>query len=84
MPRLPYQPGEHTKTLVFPVHWYTAYNTYQEILGYPQSHLRTDHHIEIMAGDILVEFHANKVPGAGYHIMKIGIDIVSHVGMTAV
>lgn len=54
----------------------TRHNAYEHIIRQSQTHLRPENHVK-MAGrlNMLVQFQTNEIAGAGYHVMKVAVNL---------
>lgn len=54
----------------------TRHNAYEHIIRQSQTHLRPENHVK-MAGrlNMLVQFQTNEIACAGYHVMKVAVNL---------
>ena len=75
MSGLIYQSQKRAEPLILPADRDTRHNTNQQIICYPNSHLRSDRHVKIPMLNRFVKFNTQKVSRSGNHIVEIAIDL---------
>lgn len=75
VPRFVNQTQKCAKALIFPLNGDACHDTNQQIVCYAYTHLRAYGHVEVVVDELFVKFHTDEIPCAGYHVVKVRINL---------